>query len=81
MLQRRLYAALLAFLLRPASAGYSDSQSYLQPGLGLGLGRKESVQGILEHKPVKEPSCEQFVRALVLISFACSNTPFSPQAR
>lgn len=59
MLRPRLYAVFLAFLLQPA-AGTPDSQSYLQPELQSGLGKKETVQGLLEHMPVKEPSCEQF---------------------
>lgn len=60
MLHRRVYAALLAFVLQPVLAT-PEAQSYLQPGLVSGLGKKESVQGLLEHKPVEEPSCEQFV--------------------
>lgn len=63
MLRQRLYAFFLAFLLQPA-LGASDTQSYLQPGLGIGLGKKESAQGVLEHHPVKEPSCRQFVRSI-----------------
>ena len=65
MQRSRLYALFLAYLLPPV-VGAADFQSHLQPGLGLGLGKKETVQGLLEHKPVREPSCEQFVRSFRL---------------
>jgi ERO1-like protein beta len=67
MQRNRLYALFLACLLQPV-VGALDSQSYLQPGLGLGLGKKETAQGLLEHKPIKEPSCEQFVRCFFLVA-------------
>ena len=61
MHRRHLYGLLLAFLLQQPAAGAADSQSYLQPGLSSDQGRKGQAQELLEHKPVKEPSCEQFV--------------------
>ncbi|KAI0695468.1 endoplasmic oxidoreductin [Cytidiella melzeri] len=59
MLRKHLYVLFCALLAQPVVEG-ADSQTYLMPGLGPGLGKKENVQGILERTPVTEPSCEQF---------------------
>ena len=82
MLRQRLYTFLLALLLQPV-VGAADSQSYLQPGLGVGLGKKESAQGLLEHRPVKDVSCKRFVR--MIPSSNCSplmhHALFNPQVQ
>ena len=59
MLSRHLYALLFAFLVDPLTAHASDAQSSL---LGNALGRSGQVKSVLEHEPVKEPACKQFVR-------------------
>ena len=62
MVQRRLYAFLLAFLLQPALAAEQQTVPDFLNGNQL-KNPKEKTQDVLEHKPVTEPSCEQFVRS------------------
>lgn len=62
MLSRTLYAILFAFLLdSPSGALASDAQQSL---LGNQLGRTGQVKSVLEHEPVTEPACKQFVSLL-----------------
>ena len=63
MLPRHLYALVFSFLLQ-SSAYAASEQSVLSGGLSQGLGKKEQVQDVLDRQPVKQPSCEQFVRNL-----------------
>ena len=60
MLSRPLYALLFAFVLD--QAGASDAQQSL---LGDHVGRSGQVKSVLEHQPVSEPACKQFVSLIV----------------
>ena len=70
MLSRHLYALLFALLVDPLTAHASDAQSSL---LGNALGRSGQVKSVLEHEPVKEPACKQFVRPSVHSSPSATN--------
>lgn len=61
MLPRHLYTLVFALLLH-SGVDASSPQTPFTSGLGPGLGKKEQVQDVLEHKPVTEASCKQFVR-------------------
>ncbi|EKM54501.1 uncharacterized protein PHACADRAFT_258384 [Phanerochaete carnosa HHB-10118-sp] len=56
MLPRHLYTLVFTFLLQ-SGAEASGPQTSLAGG---GLGKKEQVQDVLDHKPVTEASCKQF---------------------
>lgn len=58
MLPRHLLALVFGLLLQ-SGAEASDPQSPFS-GLTPGLGKKEQVQDVLDHKPVRKTSCEQF---------------------
>ncbi|KAI0075105.1 endoplasmic oxidoreductin [Panus rudis PR-1116 ss-1] len=57
MLPRRVYAVLLAFLLHSGES--EGSQSQHNSFLADTLVRKDQVQQVLEHQPVKEAQCQQ----------------------
>ena len=59
MLPRQLCALVFGLLLQ-SGVDASSPQSPLG-GLAPGLGKKEQVQDVLDHKPVTEASCKQFV--------------------
>lgn len=61
MLPRHLYTLVFALLLQ-SGAEASSPQTPFTGGPAPGFGRKEQVQDVLEHTPVTEASCKQFVR-------------------
>ena len=59
MLPRQIYAIVAAFLLQPGTfVTASADESFLADTLV----RKDQVQNVLEHQPVKKPVCQQIVR-------------------
>jgi hypothetical protein len=76
LLPRHIYTLVFAFLLQ-GGAGAASEQSVLTGGLTHGLGTKAQVQDVLEHKPVTQPSCKQFVRILSLanrmLAYVCDS--------
>ena len=59
MLSRSLYAFLFAFLLNLRTAAYASEAQ--QSILADHAGRSGQVKSVLEHEPVSEPACKQFV--------------------
>ena len=62
MLSKHLYAILLTFLLQPGAEAEEQSSLPFLSSNGA-KNPKEKTQDVLEHKPVTDASCEQFVRA------------------
>lgn len=67
MVPRHLLALTLALVLDPYTRPWTYATT-TQPGLFLAdtTLRRDQVQDVLEHTPVKEPACQQFVRRLLL---------------
>ncbi|KAK7687020.1 hypothetical protein QCA50_009519 [Cerrena zonata] len=55
MVRRQVYSVLLSFLLGSATIEAKEPESFLDNNLV----RKDQVQNVLEHQPVKVPSCKQ----------------------
>lgn len=66
MLPRHLLTLVVGFLLQDWVLADSQ-QSLLTGDLTAGHGKKEQVQDVLEHEPVKYPACEQFVSIHLIV--------------
>lgn len=72
MLPQHLAILVLGFL---AGADAGD----VPPSSSLGLGTKAQVKNVLDHTPLKQASCQQFVRPTVSVLFA-SHLPLAERA-